>query len=156
MAVQIDPVSRDNFAAFIRDPRTVYSFEKLFDAVMELQPLLAGTRGLQSKAANYTVLPSESGTLFIATVADVIFALPATSAGLWYTFTFKSASAGVGGQVKPVTVDKIIGNGFTAADNKAAINSGATDRSGDAITVVGDGLDGWFIVNLTGTWARAA
>lgn len=143
--------TRDDLAAFIEDRRTILSFEGLFRAVLGL---LEGLRPVQSKAAAYTVLPSESGTVFIATAADVEFTLPATSEGLWYTFVFKVPSAGVGGQVSPDANDKIMGNGFTAADNKAAINSGATDRQGDCITLVGDGLDGWFITSLMGTWAR--
>lgn len=106
------------------------------------------------KAANYTVLARESGATFIATAADVEFTLPATAAGLRYTFIFKAPSGGTGGQVSPVAADKIMGDGFTSADDKAAINTGATDREGDSITIVADGADGWFIVNKSGTWAR--
>lgn len=149
MAYTFSTPSRDVLESFIKDRQTVLDFEALFDAV-----LASGKRGFQSKAAAYTVLAEESGTVFVATAADVEFTLPATSAGLWYTFVFKVPSAGVGGQVSPVAADKIMGNGFTSADNKAAINSGATDREGDSITVVADGSDGWFIINLTGTWAR--
>lgn len=145
--------SRSDLQAFIKDPRTLLAFEALFDSVVGL---LQGLRPAQAKAANYTVLASESGNVFVATAANVEFTLPATSAGLWFTFVSKVPTAGTGVQVSPAAVDKIMGNGFTSADNKAAINSGASDREGDSITLVGDGLDGWFIVNVTGTWAREA
>jgi hypothetical protein len=145
--------ARSDLARFIGDPRTLRAFEELFAAV---SAHLLGALPTQSKAAGYTVLAEESGTVFIATAADVEFTLPATAIGLTYTFVFKVPSAGVGGQVSPAAADKIMGNGFTSADNKAAINSGATDREGDSITVVGDGSAGWFIVGLTGTWAREA
>lgn len=149
----INTPARSDLSKFIADPRTLRAFEELFSVV---NTHLLGALNIQSKAASYTVLAEESGTVFVATAADVEFTLPATALGLTYTFVFKVPSAGVGGQVSPVAADKIMGNGFTSADNKAAINSGATDREGDAITVVGDGSDGWFIVSLTGTWAREA
>jgi hypothetical protein len=41
-----------------------------------------------------------------------------------------------------------------AADDKDAINTAATDRVGDSLTLVGDGVDGWYVVGVTGTWAR--
>lgn len=138
--------SRADLQEFIKDPRTLRAVEALFE--------LVGKRPVQSKAASYAVLPSETGSVFIATAADVIFTLPATANGLWFTFVFKVPSAGTGGQVDPAATDKIMGNGFTSADGKAAINSGATDREGDCITLVADGLDGWFIENVMGTWAR--
>lgn len=109
-----------------------------------------------SKAANYTVLASESGTVFIATAADVVFQLPSTSAGLRYTFVFKAPSGGTGGSVSPAAADKVMGDGVTSADNKDIINTGATDREGDSIEVIGDGLDGWFIITKSGTFAREA
>lgn len=147
----INTPARSDFAKFIEDPRTLRTFEELFGSV---NAHLLGALKIQSKATSYTVLAKESGTIFIATAVDVGFTLPSTAAGLVYTFVFKVPSTGVGGQVSPVATDKIMGNGFTSTDNKAAINSGATDREGDAITIVGDGSDGWFIVSLTGTWTR--
>lgn len=109
---------------------------------------------VQSKAANYTVLASEAGTVFIATAADVVFELPATAAGLRYTFVFKVPSGGTGGQIGPVAADKIMGDGVTSADDKNIINTGATDREGDSIEVIADGADGWFIITKSGTFAR--
>lgn len=139
--------SRADLQDFIKDPRTLRAFEALFD--------LVGTRPVVFvSTATYAVQPSQTGTVFVATAADVEFLLPATANGLCFTFVFKVPSGGTGGQVSPVAADKIMGNGFTSADNKAAINSGATDREGDCITLVGDGVDGWFIDNVMGTWAR--
>lgn len=106
------------------------------------------------KAAAYTVLASESGTTFIVTAADVKFTLPSTAAGLRYTFIVKTLSTTTGCQLSPAAADKIMGNGFTAADNKDAINTAATDAEGDMMTLVGDGVDGWLIEAVLGTWAR--
>lgn len=149
--MQITTPKRANLAAAFADLQTVKEFEALFGEAADLQ---RRRRKVQFKAANYTVLASESGTTFVATAADVEFTLPPTEAGLEYTFVFKVPSAGVGGQVSPQATDKIMGNGFTSADNKAAINSGATDREGDCIRLEGDGTDGWLITGVVGTWAR--
>lgn len=115
---------------------------------------------VQTKATNYTVLASESGATFIASAADVVFTLPATAAGLVYRFINGSVSAGTGLSVSPNASDKIMGScdgvAFTAADDKDAINTGATDVLGDSITLIGDGADGWYILASTGVWARQA
>lgn len=114
------------------------------------------TSGVETKAADYTVTAADNGKTFITSAADVVFTLPATADGLSYTFVTGVASAGTGTSVSPVAADQIKGNGFTAADDKDAINSGASDAVGDALTVIGDGADGWIITNVIGTWAREA
>lgn len=126
---------------------------------------LAGTntivRRAQSKAANYTVTAADSDSTFIATAADVVFTLPSTSAGLRYTFVTGALSTGTGTSISPAAADKIMGSvdgptAITSADDKDLINSGASDVLGDSVTLIGDGLDGWFIVGCTGVWAREA
>lgn len=111
-----------------------------------------------SKSANFTVLAGQSGSTFIATAVDVVFTLPATAAGLRYTIISKAPSGGAGVKISPQAADKIMGTAgtvaFSSLDDKDAINTGATDAEGDSMTLVGDGVDGWFIVNSTGVWAR--
>lgn len=114
--------------------------------------LLAGskqTRPVVVKTANYTVLASESGTVFIADAADIVFTLPATVAGLIYTFVCAAVSAATGLSISPQAADNI----NEGTDNKDLINSGATDVLGDSVTIVGDGDKGWFTVTKIGTWA---
>lgn len=116
---------------------------------------LAGLRAkVETKTAAYTVVAGDSRKVFIADAVDLVFTLPATVAGLTYTFVAKTVSVTTGLAISPAAADKIMGDGFTSADNKDAINTAATDREGDAITLVGDGVDGWFIVSKSGTWAR--
>jgi hypothetical protein len=109
-----------------------------------------------STGVNRTMTPEESGALVICTAADLVISLPATEAGLKYTIVSKVASAGTGVSVSPVAADKIMGAGVTAADNKDLINSGASDVVGDSVTVEGDGVDGYFVREVVGTWAREA
>jgi len=108
-----------------------------------------------SKVANYTVTANDAGSTFVAGAADLVFTLPAPSAGLRYRFICGTLSATTGLSVSPGAADKIIGNGFTAVDDKDAINTAATDRLGDMLEVESDGSD-WYITGVIGTWARQA
>lgn len=101
-----------------------------------------------------TVTAAQSGMTFVATAGDLVFTLPSTAAGLCYTFTQNTTAGSVGLSISPATADKIIGNGFTPLDNKDAINTKATARIGDSITLVGDGVDGWYVKSVSGTWDR--
>ena len=109
-----------------------------------------------TKTANYTVTAADSGYIIFANAVDLVFTLPATVIGLKYTFIVQTVSATTGLSISPNASDQIIGNGFTAADDKDAINTAATDVKGDLIEVWGDGSLGWYITNVVGTWAREA
>jgi hypothetical protein len=115
-------------------------------------------RTLSTKSANYTVTAADSGVVFLAAAADLVITLPSTAAGLVYRFVVTSAglSSGTGISISPAAADKIMGNGFTSADNKDAICAGSGDREGDFIELIGDGVDGWYIADLLGTWTREA
>ncbi len=101
----------------------------------------------------YTVTAAESGSTYVTTVADVVFTLPATVAGLEYTFINNSVSGGTGLSLDPVAADKIMGKGLAKADDANYVNSGASDAVGDTTTIVGDGVDGWWVTTERGTWA---
>jgi len=103
-----------------------------------------------------TLTEDDSGKIHVAGAVDLVFTLPATQAGLVFQFVVSTVSATTGASISPAAADQIIGNGFTAADDKDAINTAATDAAGDAMTVVGNGTTGWLITNTVGTWAREA
>lgn len=61
--------------------------------------------------------------------------------------------------VAPIAADGISGAAFTAAVNKAALNTKATSQVGDEIQLVGSGATSaaaWFVRGFKGVWARAA
>lgn len=110
-------------------------------------------------------------TFFIATDAKV-FNLPATVLGLKYTFVNTGADGNNIMTINPVTADAIIGcvaashganadattaNGLvsqsSAAANKDFVNTKTTANQGDRLTIIGDGVDGWVIVEGVGVWA---
>lgn len=99
------------------------------------------------------VTAAQSGGVFVCTV-DAVITLPSTAAGLTYTFINGALSSGTGLSISPAAADNIISTGLTAVDNKDLINSGATDVVGDCVTLVGDGVDGWIVTNMRGTWAK--
>ena len=114
-----------------------------------------------TKGINFAPAVTDSGTTYLVTAADLVATLPSTAAGVRYRFVVSAAalSAGTGLSVAPAAVDKIMGAvlgvQITSADNKAIINTGATDTEGSFIEVIGDGVDGWYLVDGGGVWARA-
>lgn len=109
--------------------------------------------------ANTTLGPSDSGGIYFCDAANLVISLPATMAGLIFTFILgpSGLSASVNGlQISPVAADAIYGNGLTSVDNKDLFLAQASDRVGDAVELVGDGRDGYFINSVVGTWTKEA
>lgn len=112
-----------------------------------------------AKTANFTLSAADSGNFFRLDAADLVCTLPAAAAGtagVTYTFFLPTAglSTGTGFSISPAAADFICSAGLTAVDNKDLINSGATDTIGDGATIVCDGVDGWYVTSLRGTWAK--
>lgn len=115
-------------------------------------------RKVNLAAATATLDATQSGEKFVGLV-DAVFTLPAAAAGtkgVWYEFETGALSAGVGLSISPNAADHIRGNGLTSTDNKDLINTGATDRLGDSVRLYCDGVDGWVIEEIIGTWAKEA
>jgi|19_taG_2_1085344.scaffolds.fasta_scaffold00234_37 hypothetical protein len=126
-------------------------------AAADIKDLIeAPTDIVETKTADYTLVAADSGKTFIAGAVDLTFTLPATISGFKATFIVATVSATTGCSISPNASDKIIGNAFAGTDDKDAINTAATDVAGDAIEIVGDGSDGWYIKNIIGTWALEA
>ncbi len=119
---------------------------------------LNAIRTVNLAAATQTLTAAQSGEKFVGAV-DAVFTLPAAGAstkGVWYEFECGALSTGVGLSISPAAADHIRGNGLTSVDNKDLINSGATDRLGDMARLYCDGVDGWVIEAIIGTWAKEA
>lgn len=126
-----------------------------------LTPPMVRARPVTSTAISASLTSADMLGFILVTAADKVITLPAASsstAGMMVTVALSSAglSASTGLQVSPAAADKIMGNGITSADNKDLILSGATDREGDSVTLICDGVDGWYIAAIVGTWAREA
>lgn len=114
------------------------------------------TQLTQTKSADYTMQVIDSGYVtYVDTDAKTI-TLPATAAGLTYTFVNAGTNGAVALTISPNAADKIMGAGLTPAVDKDLINTKATAKKGDRVTLVGDGASGWYVTEMTGTWARQA
>lgn len=120
---------------------------------------VSGIRRIVNLAAATQILTAlQSGQKFVGAV-DAVFTLPAAAAGtkgVWYEFECGSLSTGTGLSISPNASDNVRGNGLTALDDKDLINSGASDRLGDSVRIYCDGVDGWVIETIVGTWAKEA
>lgn len=120
---------------------------------------------------NKTLTAADSGIVQNVITDGITITLPATAANLSYIIRNGGvpASSGVGMgtgsdfsclvTVAPNASDGITGLAFTAATNKAALNTKATARVGDQIHLLGSGttgVTGWQVVSAKGVWARAA
>ena len=116
---------------------------------------------------NKTLAITDQGIVQNATVDGIVFTLPSTVVG--YVYTIRNggdnpagtpAGAVDGGSalvtVSPAALDLIAGNSYTATDDKDAINTKATSRVGDEMSIVGNGTTGWNIIHVDGIWAREA
>lgn len=117
---------------------------------------------------NKTLTLADCGIIQNVTIDAITVTLPSTAAGSVFTVrnggvaASSSVGSGTGADnsvlvsVAPAAADKIQGLAFTAADNKAALNTKLTSRVGDFLDLVGDGVDGYNIQRARGVWARAA
>lgn len=109
---------------------------------------------IRTVTASTTATAEDTGSLFVAdSTTSVVITLPSTSAGLRFGLVVKQLTTAGGHAFSPAAADKVMGNGLTKADDADLVCSAATDRVGDVVWLVGDGVDGWFIETVVGTWA---
>jgi hypothetical protein len=128
---------------------------------------LPGGRMAVDVTEDKTLATKDQGTVQNIVRDNLTITLPATAAGL--NFTIRNGGAPVSGgpvgtgsnysmivTVSPNAVDLIEGQEMTAADDKDLINTKATARVGDEVTVIGNGTTGWNAHWIRGVWARQA
>ena len=109
----------------------------------------------ESKTLSY----NDSGTVFLIGTDALVVTLPATKAGVTYTFVNSGDDDGVLVTVSPNASDKIMGTiaavSMTASDDGDLTNTKSGANKGDWCTIIGDGSDGWYIIGGDGVWAGA-
>lgn len=105
-------------------------------------------------SADTTLSATHIGAIIDVDTDAKVLTLPATVVGMIFRIRNAGADGAVLVTVSPNASDKIMGGGFTAADDKDALNTKATAKKGDEIWLLGDGVDGWYVVGMRGTWAR--
>lgn len=101
-------------------------------------------------------------------IADgIVITLPSTVVGYYYnirnggdnvtgTAAGAASDASMEVTVSPAAADLIAGMGVTAADNKDFVNTQTSSEIGDELQLLGDGVNGWFVTSVVGTWAKEA
>jgi len=104
---------------------------------------------------NVSLDANSSGRVYRVT-ADAVITLPATVLGITYTFIMDGPDGTVQISLSPNSNDMIRGMGADGTNDKDVINTKATAKRGDFITIVGEGTAavGWHIVRQSGTWAQ--
>lgn len=100
---------------------------------------------------------------------DIAITLPATVVG--YAYTIRNGGVPATGAperssddgtmkvtVSPNANDMICGMEVTAANDKDFVNTKATAKVGDEISLLGDGVadTGWLVTNVKGIWTKEA
>lgn len=107
-------------------------------------------------AATKTLDAQDTGKYIFCTVTTVV-TLPATATALSDVTLVNMAAFGTAQiSADPAAADKIMGPDLAGVDNKDLINTLATARRGDLVTLTAGHADGYVVNRLVGTWAAEA
>lgn len=111
----------------------------------------------EEKTANYTVVIStDSGKTFIAELDGIVFTLPSIAIGNTVTFVNTAPDGTADLSISPAALDGITYDG-SSTDNKDLINTKATAKQGDFVTLASlNGTAAWQVVAARGVWAKEA
>ena len=114
---------------------------------------------IETVTASQTLSYNDSGKVLLVGTDALTITLPATRAGVRFTFVNSGADDAVLVTVSPNASDKIMGTiaavSASANDGGALTNTKSGANKGDWATIVGDGNEGWYIIGGDGVWAGA-
>lgn len=115
-----------------------------------------GHNEVLAKTANYTATAADSG-LALNFTATATLTLPAVAAGTSnVTVIVRVGKAGITLTVSPNSADKIVGNGFTAADDKDLIFTNQPAGSYVVLQATNEATtdSAWVVQRIVGTATR--
>jgi hypothetical protein len=120
----------------------------------------AGVTGynIEQKDSNYTVVINngDSGKTLLSNTKDVVFTLPSIAVGNVFTFVNTGADGQNNLTISPDSIDGILYLGGLV-DNKDLINTLATSKVGDYVTIASlNSVVFWTVVDVQGVWAKEA
>ena len=109
------------------------------------------------KTANYTVvITTDSGKTLVSELDGIVFTLPSIAIGNTVTFVNNAVDGLAALNISPAAADGITYAG-SSTDNKDLINTKATAKRGDFVTLASlDGKVAWQVVASRGIWAKEA
>ena len=122
---------------------------------------LGGVKVFKAITASTTLTYADCENIIGVGVDALITKLPPTKAGCSFTFVNTGAAGAAILVINPDDADQIFGTVTLAATVVAIVgaagdsvsNTKVTSIRGDSMTLVGDGVDGWYIAASTGIWA---
>ncbi len=109
------------------------------------------------KTANYTVVAgTDSGKTFVSALDGMVFSMPTMVANTGNTVTLMNTADDGDAEmnISPSSLDSITYLG-SAVDDKDLINTKATSKKGDFVTLASlDGVVSWQVVAVRGIWAK--
>ena len=109
------------------------------------------------KTANYTVIINDdSGATIVSVLDGFVATLPSLDSGNTITFVNMAEDGEAEFSISPAALDSITYAG-SAVDDKDLINTKATSKKGDSVTLASlDGTVSWQVVAVRGIWAKEA
>lgn len=109
------------------------------------------------KTSNYTVvITTDSGKTLVSTLDDIVYTLPSIAVGNTITFVNMADDGQAALNISPAAADGITYAG-SSTDNKDLINTKATAKKGDFVTLASlNATVAWQVVAARGVWAKEA
>ena len=115
---------------------------------------LVDSNAVAKEAAYTVVITTDSGKTFVTETDAVVFTLPGIAIGNTVTFVNNGVDGTVALTISPNASDGITYAG-SSSDNKDLINTKATAKRGDFVTLASlDGVVAWQVVAARGIWAK--
>ena len=111
----------------------------------------------ETKTANYTVIiDTDSGKTLTSSLDGIVFTLPSIAISNTITFVNMAPDGTAEMNISPAALDGITYVG-DSTDDKDLINTKATQKQGDSVTLASlDGVAAWQVVAVRGVWAKEA
>lgn len=103
-----------------------------------------------------TLDTTDIGKITKVTADNQTITLPATVVGYFFTIYYAGADGGALITVELDNNDQFLGCDIAGAAGEALLLTKVTSDKGDYVRLLGDGADGWKIVEMNGTWAEAS
>ncbi len=102
-----------------------------------------------------TLDTTDIGKITKVTADAQTITLPATVVGYFFTIFYDGADGGALITIELDNNDQFLGADIAGAPGEALLLTKATSDKGDYVRLIGDGVDGWKIMEMNGIWAEA-
>ena len=99
-----------------------------------------------------TISADDVGKIYTSDSDGQVYTLPATGAGMVFTFINLCTDDACKVSIAPNDADKIMGLDVSGTDSYHWINTKVGSTKGDMVKLLGDGDLGWYVMEQHGTW----